>query len=662
MQLICLDIEATGLNNETEDIIEIAAVKFDLTNDKTETFKTFIHTDIEIPNLIENLTGINNSMLEGAPKIEDIKAELLNFCDNLPIVGHNIQFDTNFLKAKGVELPGTEIDTLPLSQAILQYEPSFSLEILCNKYNKDTQPSHRALDDVIANIELLKILIEKLNQFPTENKSFLKTILEKSSHPLSPILLEVLQTNENNPKITLPKTVDPNLTKSTLLVKNTDLLDPSLHSNIIPQPNTLIEQESLIQEINNLPIEDTNLHLELLIKICLKANPNYLTLKQLNHRNTIPVFLKKHIQTGVSIPFQENEYICDYRTFFELYKEQKVQSFKEIIIEPDPYLVEGYLQTKEVRINFESIQNTPENEIQILKTYNQLQEYLNQKSQDPNSNYKYFVLDMFEKSSPEFQTIIKDLSSLTTNTDTKVKLQVFSKLQSSYYIWLEQYLDYPVQIKAIPKNTLINQNEILANLDHPNITLPDKLTHALTQLNTINHQADTRTQEYTNFVIHHIRQNFSNTTHTSLIICPTKHLIKQIHEELSLELKDKGITLLSQDITGSKGKILQLLESNESPTVLICTHHFLLKFQPELANLEQAMLVKLPIGLPAHKIYRILEKEDENSFNNLVIPQTASTIRHILNLLNRKYQIQTLDNLDYRIDSTGWGRKIRDLI
>lgn len=662
MELICLDIEATGLNKDTEDIIEVAAVKFNLTNDTTETFHSLIHTDIEIPNLIENLTGINNKMLEGAPELEDIQQELIDFCGDLPIVGHNIQFDTNFLRSKGVNIPGVEIDTLPLSQAVLEYEPSFSLEILCTKYNKNTQPSHRALDDVLANIELLKILIEKLNKFPAQNKNILQSILQKSSHPLSPILLEVLQTDNSEAKIEFNKQSSINLEQSALIVKNTDLLNPSQHNNIIPKPNTLIDQSALLAEIKNLDEETINKTLDLLIKIALKANPNYLSSHSLNHRNTIPAFLKRNISTGITIPFSSSEYICDYHTFFEIYKAGLTNQIKQITIEPDPYLVEGYLHTKEVKINFESIQNKPEDEINLLKTYNELQEYLASKSQDPNSNYKYVVLDMFDKSSPEFQSIIKQLTELTTSTDTKVKLQVFSKLQSSYYMWLEQYMDYPVQIKAIPKTTLIDQKEILSKLDHPNIKLPDKSSSPLTKLNTINHKADTRTQEYTNFVIHYIRQNFSETQHSSLIICPTKHLIKQIHEELSLELKDKGITLLSQDVSGSKGKILQLLESNESPNILVCTHHFLLKFQPELAKLEQAMLVKLPIGLPAHKIYRILEKEDDNSFGNLVIPQTASTIRHILSLLSRKYQVAKLDNLDYRIDSTGWARKIRDQI
>jgi DNA polymerase III epsilon subunit-like protein len=662
MQIICLDIEATGLNNETEDIIEIAAVKFSLLNDETETFHHLIHTDIEIPNLIQNLTGINNDMLKDAPKLETIQDELIKFCGDLPILGHNIQFDTGFLRQKGVEIPGTEIDTLPLSQAILKHEPSFSLEILCSKYNKSTQPSHRALDDVLANIELLKILIQKLNQAPEANKLLLKQILQKSTNSLSPILLEILNTlPEKEPNFAF-KTSAQQETYQVLHVTNTDLLDPSAHPNILPKPNTLIDQNQLLTALLKLTPDEVDADFEAILKIALKINPNHLTYTQLNHRGTFPLFLKQAIQPGTPIPFSADKYICDYHTFFELYKTQTTDKFQEIIIDPDPYLVEGYLHTKEVKINIDKIEANPEDEINLLKTFNQIEEFLHSKITDQNSTYKYHVLDMFDKSSPEFQAIIKELSNLTQNTQTKSELQVFNKLQSSYYIWMEQFKEYPVQIKAIPKTTLINQKEILSNIKHPNIQLPTHTKSDQAQLNTISHQADTRTQEYTNFIIHYLKQNFMDITHTGLVISPTKQLIKQIHENLSLEFKDKGITILSQDLTGSKGKIIQLLESNESPTLLVCTHHFLLKFQPELAKLEKALLAKLPIGLPAHKIYRILEKEDDNSFGNLVIPQTAATIGHILSLLHSKYKLNQLDNLDYRIQSTGWGRKIGDNI
>lgn len=662
MQIICLDIEATGLNNETEDIIEVAAVKFNLLNDETETFHHLIHTDIEIPNLIQNLTGINNEMLKDAPKLESIKDDLIKFCGDLPILGHNIQFDTGFLRQKGVEIPGTEIDTLPLSQAILKYEPSFSLEILCQKYNKTTQPSHRALDDVLANIELLKILIQKLNKSPEANKLLLKQILKKSTNSLSPILLEILDSiPDQTPEFNFQKT-ELQENYPTLHVTNTDLLNPSENPSILPKPSTLIDQEFALKSILNLTPDEVDQSFEAILKIALKLNPSHLTTTDLNHRGDYPLFLKQSIQPGSQVPFQAEKYICDYHTFFELYKSQTTDKFQEIIINPDPYLVEGYLHTKEVKINIDKIQANPEDEINLLKTFNQIEELLHSKITDPNSIYKYHVLDMFEKSSPEFQTIIKQLSELTQNKQTKSELQVFNKLQSSYYIWMEQFKEYPVQIKAIPKTTLINQKEILSNIQHPNIHLPSTANSERAKLNTISHQADTRTQEYTNFVIHYLKQNFMDISHTGLVISPTKQLIKQIHENLSLEFKDKGITILSQDLTGSKGKIVQLLESNESPTILVCTHHFLLKFQPELAKLEKALLAKLPIGMPAHKIYRILEKEDDNSFGNLVIPQTAATIGHILSLLQSKYNLHQLDNLDYRIQSTGWGRKIGDNI
>ena len=212
--------------------------------------------------------------------------------------------------------------------------------------------------------------------------------------------------------------------------------------------------------------------------------------------------------------------------------------------------------------------------------------------------------------------------------------------------WQEKNIIYTIGVVKDKKLQLLwliygdcyaADREILSTIQHSNLQIPTASLKSSTQIIHDSHDVDTRSQQFTDYIIHYLKNNLSDISHTALVISPTKHIIKQIHEHLSLHFKEQGITLLSQDISGSKGKIVQLLETNESPTILVCTNHFLLKFQPELANLEKAILTKLPIGLPAHKIYRILEKEDDNSFGNLVIPQTAATIRHILDLLQNKY-------------------------
>lgn len=657
--IICLDIEATGLNPEKEEIIEIAAVKFNLSENTTETFHTLIHTDLEISTTIQNLTGISNKMLEGAPRLEDKKQELIDFCQDYPILGHNIQFDTGFLKEKGIDLPGQEIDTLPLSQAILSKEKSFSLEVLCQKYNTQNLPSHRALDDVLANIELFQFLIQRLNKLPEENLNLLHKTLSKANSSKAKLYLSFIQQNPENKELSIINLeTKPSIQK--LVVTNTDLLKPSDSYNhtILPRPFSIFNQSELLQAIQKSSPEEIEVNLDLYLKIITKINQNFLSIGNLNHRQNLPLNIKQTLHQSYHFPASEKPYLCDYNTLFYLQNHDQLSQFNEIEVQPDPYLVEGYLQNQELRLNIDYLDHDTNQEINLYRIFDGLQSLLHEHTNDPNSTYKFLVLDMFQKSSPDFQSNLKQLSEISRNQRALETLQQLISNHTNLYIWLEQYQDYPVQIKAIPKITSIDEQEILSTIQHPNISLPEKAISSSTKIVHDSHDVDTRSQQFTDYIIHYLKSNLSNTTHTALVISPTKHIIKQIHEHLSLHFKEQGITLLSQDISGSKGKIIQLLETNESPTILVCTNHFLLKFQPELANLEKAILTKLPIGLPAHKIYRILEKEDDNSFGNLVIPQTAATIRHILNLLQTKYDQKELINLDNRTVNTGWGKQI----
>src|SRR3989338_4420678 len=100
---IGLDIEATGLNSETEKIIEIAIVKFDDEN-IIDTYQTFINPHQQIPIEIMHLTGITQSEVDSAPDLENVKEDILKFIEDFPIVGHFIEFDINFLKTHGIEI------------------------------------------------------------------------------------------------------------------------------------------------------------------------------------------------------------------------------------------------------------------------------------------------------------------------------------------------------------------------------------------------------------------------------------------------------------------------------------------------------------------------------------------------------------------------------
>ncbi|SVD97507.1 uncharacterized protein METZ01_LOCUS450361, partial [marine metagenome] len=86
-----------------------------------EEFTTLVNPEIPVPKEIITLTGITNQMVIDSPLIADVIPDLINFVGNTPLVGHNIDFDYNFIKnnALGTDLSLKELplyDTLSLAR------------------------------------------------------------------------------------------------------------------------------------------------------------------------------------------------------------------------------------------------------------------------------------------------------------------------------------------------------------------------------------------------------------------------------------------------------------------------------------------------------------------------------------------------------------------
>ena len=94
---VAIDLETTGLVPKEESIIEVSAVRYK--NGKEESFFThLLSPNKRIPSFIEDLTGIDNDMVRGKPSFLDVLDELIEYIGKSPIVGHNVQFDIDFIK------------------------------------------------------------------------------------------------------------------------------------------------------------------------------------------------------------------------------------------------------------------------------------------------------------------------------------------------------------------------------------------------------------------------------------------------------------------------------------------------------------------------------------------------------------------------------------
>ncbi len=93
---IVLDLETTGFSPKTCGIIDIGIVY--VKNDESiGEYSQLINPGILIPPEITNLTGVDDDMLKEQPRIVDVIHELRRRIGDLPILGHNIQFDIGFL-------------------------------------------------------------------------------------------------------------------------------------------------------------------------------------------------------------------------------------------------------------------------------------------------------------------------------------------------------------------------------------------------------------------------------------------------------------------------------------------------------------------------------------------------------------------------------------
>ncbi|MDY4966123.1 MAG: exonuclease domain-containing protein, partial [Dysosmobacter sp.] len=95
--IVCFDIETTGLNVTREEITEIGAVVL-RNGEVRERFQTFVDPGRKLPQEIIGLTGITDEMLKGAPKPAEALRAFLDFVDGRTLAAHNAEFDIGFIR------------------------------------------------------------------------------------------------------------------------------------------------------------------------------------------------------------------------------------------------------------------------------------------------------------------------------------------------------------------------------------------------------------------------------------------------------------------------------------------------------------------------------------------------------------------------------------
>ena len=180
---VALDLETTGLNAERDAIIEVGAVKF--REDRVlDVYQTLVNPYRKLPEFVQRLTGIGQREVDRAPAFAVVAGEVQEFVGGLPVVGHNVAFDLDFLSRNGMPLPGDAYDTWDLASILLPSTTSYSLAKLSVRLSVDHGRSHRALDDAQATRLVFLALLAKARELDPGTMASIRDLASRAKWPV----------------------------------------------------------------------------------------------------------------------------------------------------------------------------------------------------------------------------------------------------------------------------------------------------------------------------------------------------------------------------------------------------------------------------------------------------------------------------------------------
>lgn len=268
-----LDIETTGGKFNEEGITEIAIHKFD-GQKVVDKFISLVNPEKDIQPFVVKLTGINNKMLQTAPKFYEVAKRIIEITDDTVLVAHNAQFDYRILRTEfrrlGYNFERKTLCTVDLSKLLLPDAESYSLGKLVRSLGIPVSDRHRANGDALATIKLFKLLLAK----DTEKIIIKDTIRKESQGELSEKQLDIVRDLPNKTGVFYMHN------------KDGDIIHLSKSSDIKKRVNQLFtkngeKSRKLAKDTKKVTFEETGNELVAILKEheeLLKLRPKYSTI------------------------------------------------------------------------------------------------------------------------------------------------------------------------------------------------------------------------------------------------------------------------------------------------------------------------------------------------------------------------------------------------
>lgn len=187
-EAVVFDIETTGLSAVHNKIIEIGAVRIK-NGEILERFDEFVDPLVHIPEEITELTSISDETVRGADTVDKVLPRFLEFIGSCPIIAHNANFDTGFIRVAseslGLTFSNPYLDTVALSRFLNTDLKSHKLDSLQRYFGLDDFHHHRASDDAEMLARIFFCMVDKLKKYNISDYEKLNVEMSANSDPLN---------------------------------------------------------------------------------------------------------------------------------------------------------------------------------------------------------------------------------------------------------------------------------------------------------------------------------------------------------------------------------------------------------------------------------------------------------------------------------------------
>lgn len=171
---VAFDLETTGLHPESNEIIEIGAVKVQ-NGQIVSSFQQLVKPSNPVPPQASKVNHITNTLLKDSPTIVEVLPRFLEFIKDVPVlIAHNANFDAGFLCAaadhNALTINHSYVDSLEIAKEAWPDLPNKKLGTVADHIGVVNQQAHRALGDAEVVHEIVKAALQGIPEKKQEEE------------------------------------------------------------------------------------------------------------------------------------------------------------------------------------------------------------------------------------------------------------------------------------------------------------------------------------------------------------------------------------------------------------------------------------------------------------------------------------------------------------